>query len=75
MAKTPIKPPNEKAIRALLTKRVCPVGYHEVRTRLLGAISSPDPNVKPMSVIASLWVAHRLSWAASTMRPNCLVRW
>lgn len=55
MAKTTHKPPNEKAIRALLEKHACPAGYHEVRTRLLGAIASPDPDVKPMAVIASLW--------------------
>jgi hypothetical protein len=55
MAKTTTKPPNEKAIRALLAKHACPVGYHEVRTRLLGAIANPEPDVKPMTVIASLW--------------------
>lgn len=54
MAKT-MKPPNEMAIRALLARHACPMGYHEVRTRLLGAIASPDPDVKPMTVIASLW--------------------
>ncbi len=55
MARPTIKPPNEKAIRALLRKHACPIGYHEVRTRLLGAIASPDPDVKPMNVIASFW--------------------
>ena len=54
MAKT-MKPPNDKAIQALLARHACPVGYHEVRTRLLGAIASPDPDVRPMTVIASLW--------------------
>lgn len=54
MIKT-MKPINEKAISALLAKHACPTGYPEVRTRLLGAIASPDPDVKPMTVIASLW--------------------
>ncbi|GGC43349.1 hypothetical protein GCM10011371_33500 [Novosphingobium marinum] len=49
------KPLNEKAIRALLDKHACPIGYHQLRTRLLGAIASPDPDVQPMTVIASLW--------------------
>lgn len=55
MANRTSKPLNEKAIRVLLDKHACPVGYHEVRTRLLGAIASPDPDVKPMTVIAGLW--------------------
>jgi hypothetical protein len=55
MASTTINPPNEKTIRAMLTKHACPIGYHEVRTRMLGAIASPDPEAKPISVIASFW--------------------
>ena len=55
MAKTTTKPLNERTIPALLTRHGCPIGYREVRTRLLGAIASPDPDVKPMNVIASLW--------------------
>jgi hypothetical protein len=55
MAKTATKLPSDRVIRALLVKHACPVGYHEVRTRLLGAIASPDPDVKPMTVIADLW--------------------
>ena len=55
MAKTTIKPPNERTIRALLTRHGCPIGYHEVRTRLLGAIASPDLDAKPINVIAGLW--------------------
>lgn len=55
MVKMTAKSANEKNIRALLAKHACPVGYHEVRTRLLGAIASPAPDVKPMTVIASLW--------------------
>jgi hypothetical protein len=51
----PAKPPTEKTIRAVLAKYACPVGYHEVRSRFLGAIASPDPNVQPMHVIATLW--------------------
>ena len=53
--KVAAKPASEKIIRALLAKHACPIGYHEVRTRLLGAIASPDPGMKPMTVIAGLW--------------------
>lgn len=55
MAKTATKLPGDRVIRALMAKHACPLGYHEVRTRLLGAIASPDPDVKPMTVIAGLW--------------------
>jgi len=55
MAKTATRLPGGRVIRALLAKYACPLGYHEVRTRLLGAIASPDPDMKPMTVIAGLW--------------------
>lgn len=55
MAGTTINPPNEKTIRAMLTRHACLIGYHEVRTRMLGAIASRDPEAKPISVIAGFW--------------------
>ena len=55
MAKPKTKPPSELTIRALLIKHACPIGYHEVRTRLLGSIACPNLDMKPMTVIASLW--------------------
>ncbi|MBJ7254013.1 MAG: hypothetical protein JHD25_04475 [Sphingomonadaceae bacterium] len=55
MAKMATKLPSDKMIRVLLAKHACPVGYHEVRTRLLGVIARPDPDVKPMTAIADLW--------------------
>jgi hypothetical protein len=55
MVKMATKLPSDKMIRVLLAKHACPVGYHEVRTRLLGVIARPDPDVKPMTAIADLW--------------------
>lgn len=74
MAKTTIEPPKERTIRALFTKRGCPIGYHEVQTRLLGAIASPDPDAKHINVIASLWGAHCLSSIALTTSTSCSAR-
>lgn len=49
------KAPLEKAVRELLDKYACPVPYHEVRTRFLGNIASPELTVSPMRVVEGLW--------------------
>lgn len=53
-----IKPPpssSDEQVRALLTRFGCPVPFHEVRTRLLGNIATPNMAVSPMKVVADLW--------------------
>ena len=47
--------PAEKAVRALLQKYDCPVPYHAVRTRFLGAIVSPVDTVSPIATLKGLW--------------------
>lgn len=49
------KAPTEKAVRDLLDKYACPVPYHEVRTRFLGAIASPSLGNSPLPVVKALW--------------------
>ncbi|MBS3962804.1 MAG: hypothetical protein KGZ61_13365 [Sandarakinorhabdus sp.] len=49
------KSPTEKTVRTLLDRYACPVSYHEVRTRLLGNIASPDLTASPMRIIEGLW--------------------
>lgn len=53
--KTATKAPGEQAIRALLERYACPVPLHEVRTRFLGSIASPDLAVSPLQVVTGLW--------------------
>jgi len=55
MAQSKTKASSEQAIRAMLERRGCPVPYHGVRTRFLGSIACLDFDLKPMTVIASLW--------------------
>jgi hypothetical protein len=45
----------EKVVRALLQKYDCPVPYHAVRTRFLGAIVSPVGTVSPIGTLRGLW--------------------
>jgi hypothetical protein len=40
---------------ALLERYRCPVPFHAVRTRLLGAIASPAMQGAPMDTVAELW--------------------
>jgi hypothetical protein len=47
--------PTGKVIRALLQKYDCPVPYHAVRTRFLGAIVSPIDTVSPIAILKGLW--------------------
>lgn len=49
------KSPDEKTIRALLEKHVCPTPFHEVRTRFLGNIATPDLTASPLRIVESLW--------------------
>lgn len=39
----------------LLARHNCPVPYHEVRTRFLGNIASPDLSASPLATVHSLW--------------------
>jgi len=55
MTKSRGKLPSKKAIRALLVKYACPIGYHQVRTRILGGLICLYPMVNPIEVIAGLW--------------------
>ena len=54
-----IKAPNrafsERAARALLEKHGCPVPYHEVRTRFLGHIATPELTASPLQIVEDLW--------------------
>ena len=47
--------PSERIIRKLLDRYACPVPYHEVRTRFLGAIASPLMNGSPFQLVNGLW--------------------
>lgn len=53
--KTAAKVPGEQAIRALLERHACPVPFHEVRTRFLGNIATPDLSVSPLEIVKGLW--------------------
>lgn len=49
------KAPGEQTIRALLEKHACPVPFHEVRTRFLGNIATPELSVSPLQIVKGLW--------------------
>jgi len=56
MVKKPrLAPTEEKRILKLLRDNDCPVPYHEVRTRFMGNIASPDMTASPMRMIQDLW--------------------
>lgn len=42
-------------VQALLARYQCPVPFHEVRTRFLGNIATPDMNASPIKSVESLW--------------------
>ena len=46
---------SDTRVRALLDKYRCPVPFHAVRTRILGHIASPGPEVSPSKVVEALW--------------------
>jgi len=49
------KAPSEKTIKALLEKHGCPVPFHEVRTRFLGNIATPELSASPLWIVEGLW--------------------
>ena len=49
------KAPSEKTVRALLKKHACPVPFHEVRTRFLGNIATPELSASPLRIVEGLW--------------------
>ena len=49
------KAPSERTVRALLEKHGCPVPFHEVRTRFLGNIATPELSASPLRIIKDLW--------------------
>ena len=42
-------------VKELLQRYDCPAPYHEVRTRFLGNIASPDMSASPLRVVEGLW--------------------
>jgi hypothetical protein len=51
------KPPavDSQQVHRLLRQYACPVPYHEVRTRFLGNIASPELSASPLQVVKNLW--------------------
>jgi hypothetical protein len=49
------KAPREKTVRAVLEKHGCPVPFHEVRTRFLGNIATPELSASPLRIVEGLW--------------------
>ncbi len=55
MPKVKLKKIDEKKVKEILERYKCPLKYHEVRTRIMGAIATPAASVMPMRVINELW--------------------
>ena len=56
MAKKPSRAPVDSTqVKEILRRYDCPVPYHEVRTRLLGNIASPDISASPLRLLENLW--------------------
>jgi len=56
VAKRPPPPTaTDDEIRALLKRYKCPVPFHEVRTRFLGNVATPDMAASPIRVVEMLW--------------------
>jgi hypothetical protein len=53
--RTQPKSPDEKTVRSLLDKHGCPTPFHEVRTRFLGNIATPDLTASPLQSVKDLW--------------------
>jgi hypothetical protein len=51
------RPPavDSQQVHGLLRQYACPVPYHEVRTRFLGNIASPELSASPLQVVKDLW--------------------
>ncbi len=46
---------SDDEVRQLLVRYKCPVPWHQMRTRFLGNIASPNMEVSPIKVVQSLW--------------------
>jgi hypothetical protein len=46
---------SDAEVMAMLKRYQCPTPFHEVRTRFLGSIASPDLNISPLAVVKNLW--------------------
>lgn len=46
---------SDTAVKALIEKYACPVPFHEVRTRFLGNIATPELSASPLQMIQDLW--------------------
>ena len=49
------KSTGERTVKALLEKLGCPVPFHQVRTRFLGNIATPELSASPLQVVKGLW--------------------
>ena len=51
------RPPvvDSQQVHRLLRQYACPVPYHEVRTRFLGNIASPELSASPLQGVKNLW--------------------
>jgi hypothetical protein len=49
------KVPSDAAVKALIEQYDCPVPFHEVRTRFLGNIATPELSASPLQMIQDLW--------------------
>ena len=64
MAKSAIPPTaSDDRVRGLLERYRCPVPFHAVRTRLLGTIASPNPQVSPIKMVEVL-----VGWHTAAVR-------
>lgn len=56
MAKAPIPPTaTDEEVRVILERYLCPVLFHEVRTRCLGSIATPVSAASPIKMVEDLW--------------------
>ena len=53
--RTDLPQASDEQVRALLERYKCRVPFHEVRTRFLGNIATPDMSASPMRVVEDLW--------------------
>ena len=55
MSKSKLAGASDAEVIALLKRYKCPTPFHEVRTRFLGNIASPNMGVSPMESVKQLW--------------------
>src|SRR3954452_23728559 len=46
---------SDAEVRLLLERFACPIPFHEVRTRFLGNIASPNMSASPLDQVRALW--------------------